>query len=342
MNSKPLLLAVILCLAAHPLGAIELSLEENRAERGNIGYIDMQRLFKAYPETIKAKENFEELVRQTEEQVNLRKADILHLRNELSSLKIEREYLAKNAVIASSAAAPSPGVAVSTAALAPAKEAARPAAPAASAPTPGDLERACRGATLRAAAEQTAEAYDEKKRACQKAEDAKKKSEPLTINIPGVSTAPIVLAAPAASTAAAVAPSTAPTTASVSKSTAASAAVVSHSSAPAVSVVSQPSAVSAAAVAMQALGEMDSKIALKARELAQKEDDFKTYQASAEKNLLDLESRKTEILLGKIHRAVQEVAHKEGVSVVVDKGSILYGHDAVDLTEKVLKYLKGS
>ena len=70
--------------------------------------------------------------------------------------------------------------------------------------------------------------------------------------------------------------------------------------------------------------------------------DFKEFQSSTEKSLLDLESRKSEILLGKIHKAVQEVARKEGVSVVVDKGSILYGHNAVDLTEKVLRQLKGT
>ena len=89
-----------------------------------------------------------------------------------------------------------------------------------------------------------------------------------------------------------------------------------------------------------ALVGLDAKIALKAKELGQKEADYKEYQAAQEKNLLDLESRKTEILLGKISRGIQAVAKAEGISVVVDKSGIVFGHDAVDLTEKVLKYLQ--
>ncbi len=83
--------AMILLSLVMAAGAIELSLEENKAERGNIGYIDMQRLFRTFPETTRAKENFEELVKQAEEQLNLRKAEVLRLRNELSQLRIERE-----------------------------------------------------------------------------------------------------------------------------------------------------------------------------------------------------------------------------------------------------------
>ena len=64
------------------VSAVEVSLEENRAERGNIGYIDMQKLFKLFPETAKAKQNFEDILRQAEDQVNLKKqeqAPALHI-----------------------------------------------------------------------------------------------------------------------------------------------------------------------------------------------------------------------------------------------------------------------
>ncbi|MBI4375436.1 MAG: OmpH family outer membrane protein, partial [Elusimicrobia bacterium] len=90
------------------------------------------------------------------------------------------------------------------------------------------------------------------------------------------------------------------------------------------------------------LEEMDSRIAAKAAELAGKETAYEEERTATETNLLDLETRKTEILLGKIYKAVQDISRKEGISVVVDKGSILYGHDAVDLTDKVLKHLKGA
>ena len=93
MNNRKLIAAVILGLAV-PAGAIELSLEENRAERGNIGYVDTQRLFTMFPETVQARENFAQAVRQAEDQINMRKADILRLRKEIGELKVERAALA--------------------------------------------------------------------------------------------------------------------------------------------------------------------------------------------------------------------------------------------------------
>jgi hypothetical protein len=144
-----------------------------------------------------------------------------------------------------------------------------------------------------------------------------KKADALVINIPGVSTAPIVvnppqeIEIPKPSTAAAAPPP-------IAASTGTAQAIVQTN---------------------PALAELDAKIALKERALAAKEADYKEFQASQEKNLLDLESRRTDVLLGKINKAVQEVAHNEGISVVVDKSNILFGHGAVDLTDKVLKRL---
>jgi Skp family chaperone for outer membrane proteins len=102
-----------------------------------------------------------------------------------------------------------------------------------------------------------------------------------------------------------------------------------------------PATPDAQAAHASALASLDERIAQKDAELARKEAQAREEQAGAEKNLLDLESRRSEILLGKIYRSVQEIARREGVSVVVDKTGILYGHNAVDLTEKVLKHLKG-
>jgi len=61
----------------------------------------------------------------------------------------------------------------------------------------------------------------------------------------------------------------------------------------------------------------------------------------AERSLLDAEGRKTDQVLARLYRAISEVAKREGVSVVVDKSATLYGHPAVDLTDKVLKQLRG-
>ncbi|MDX6770434.1 MAG: OmpH family outer membrane protein, partial [Elusimicrobiota bacterium] len=88
--TKTLAALLALCLAA-PASALELSLEENRAERGSVGYVDMDRLFAASPDAQRAKENFEELVRQAEEEVNTRRAALVRLRQEVDALKAERE-----------------------------------------------------------------------------------------------------------------------------------------------------------------------------------------------------------------------------------------------------------
>jgi len=154
-----------------------------------------------------------------------------------------------------------------------------------------------------------------------------KKAEPLVINIPGVSTAPITVLPPSAP----------PVAATKSTSTVA----MVQTSTTSVQV-STGAAQAAAATANPALAELDAKIALKFRELSQKETDFKEFQNIQEKSLLDLEGRKTEILMGNIYKCIQDVAHREGVSVVEDKSNILFGHTAVDLTDKVIKCLSPS
>lgn len=267
---KPALLCLLACawLLWPPASrAIELSLEENRAQRGNIGYVDMQRIFKLFPETIRAKENFDEVVRQAEEQVNLRKAEIIRTRFEIADLRIQREALAK-------AAPPAPVPA--------------PVAPPAK-PQP---------------------ALDVLLSTQTPAPFVAPSSASLIVNLPGV------------------------TTGAALNNSSAKTATAAPNIPPAPAAAAAPPASAPGPV-----GEIDEKIAQKTKDLAQKESDFKAYQAEAERNLLDLESRRTEILLGKIQKTVKEIAHREGVSVVVDKQSILFGHDAVDLTDKVLKAL---
>ena len=92
----------------------------------------------------------------------------------------------------------------------------------------------------------------------------------------------------------------------------------------------------------RALAEIDGRIAAKEKELARKESEFREYRRDVEKNLLDIESRRSEILLGRIYKALREVARDEGVSVVVDKKQILFGQNSVDLTEKVIRRLESA
>lgn len=86
--------------------------------------------------------------------------------------------------------------------------------------------------------------------------------------------------------------------------------------------------------------EIDAAIARKDIELKAKEEELRSFQRMAERELLEYESRKTELLLGRIYVALKELAAKEEVSVVVDKRNILYGQKAVDLTDKLIKKLE--
>ncbi|MCM2267062.1 MAG: hypothetical protein NDI60_04725 [Elusimicrobiales bacterium] len=86
--------------------------------------------------------------------------------------------------------------------------------------------------------------------------------------------------------------------------------------------------------------EIDAALARREEELRVKEEELRLFQRMAERELLEYESRKGEILLGRIYVALKELAVKEEVSVIVDKRNILFGQNAVDLTGKLLKRLE--
>jgi len=89
-----------------------------------------------------------------------------------------------------------------------------------------------------------------------------------------------------------------------------------------------------------AIPEIDAAITVKENDLRKKEEALKVYQRQVEKELLEYESHRSEILLGRIYIALKELAAKEEVSVIVDKRNILFGHPAVDLTGRLLEKLE--
>lgn len=86
--------------------------------------------------------------------------------------------------------------------------------------------------------------------------------------------------------------------------------------------------------------EIEAAISAREKELESLEGALRADQRRAEKDLLDQESKKTELILGRIYFLLRELAVSEGVSVVIDKRSILFGHAAVDLTGKLLDKLE--
>lgn len=258
--------ALTLAFAAPQSRAIELSLEENRAERGSVGFIDMKRLFAASPDAARAREGLEELVRQAEERVNAKKAELLRLRQSLGALKTEREELAKS----------TPTVSVPTP---------KPAAEPAVVPVT---------------------------------------AAPLTINLPGLTDGPLSLERPG--------------TSPLNPTRDRDAPVPVESIAP--STPTAPAAPVGPTIAQRLL-ELDGRIVAAQGEIDRLQEEIDRERLDAERNLLDAEGRKTDLVLARLYRAVSEVAKREGVSVVVDKSAILYGHPAVDLTDKILKQLRG-
>ncbi|MDE2489494.1 MAG: hypothetical protein KGM24_01515, partial [Elusimicrobia bacterium] len=103
-------------LLAAPAFALELSLEENRAERGSVGFVDMQRLFASSPDAQRAKDSFEEVVREAEERVNRRRAELVKLHQDLDAARAERAALAASASVPPKEPAPAPSVSTATAA----------------------------------------------------------------------------------------------------------------------------------------------------------------------------------------------------------------------------------
>jgi Skp family chaperone for outer membrane proteins len=354
----PLPFSVSLCLCGSlllgsvPARAIELSLEENRAERGSVGYVDMQRLFKASPDASHAREGLEELVRQAEERVNEKKSDLLRARQDLSTMKIDRDELARSTPTVSvpvSAPAPAP---------IPAPVAAKPMAPT-PAPKPVEAPKPAPVAvdTTPVTALPPSSPLHGAIPLPPPAASTQAAPAPLTINLPGLTDGPLNLERPGASPlnptrdrgvvapapAPAVAPAPAPAPAPVVVSTPAVAVPVP----PAAVAVSTPAAPAvpvapAGPTLAQRLLELDGRIVAKQADIDRLQNDLDRERLGAEHALLDAEGRKTDQVLARLYRAISEVAKREGVSVVVEKSATLYGHPAVDLTDKVLKQLRGA
>ena len=114
--------------------------------------------------------------------------------------------------------------------------------------------------------------------------------------------------------------------------------------APAVPLVSTPTAPvqSAGPTLAQRLLELDGLILSKQGDVDRLQAELDRERQGSESSLLNAESRKTDQVLARLYRAISEVAKREGVSVVMEKSTSLYGHPAVDLTDRVLKQLKGT
>ena len=74
----------------------------------------------------------------------------------------------------------------------------------------------------------------------------------------------------------------------------------------------------------------------KEAELSKKESDLEVYIGTAEEEVRQMEEGKTMTLMARIYKTLEEMAAKEGYSVVVDKENVLYGDKTIDITDNLI------
>ena len=330
---------LFLLLLAAPAAALELSLEENRGESGTVGYVDIDRVFKEYSGTLNAREEFLAEIKKKEESVNLRKRDIYALKADIARLRQEREFaLTLPSLLATQEQLSLEKLQAAAAADA-ASAAARDAASAAAKVLSGTA-----GAGTSAAQTSTSAPVQVQASTTAAVQEPASSStttlvQPPAKNVQGQAPAPGFATVPAIAPAA-----TAASTAAVPAPAAAPALPLLPPGLPGLGidmpgVAKVPVSYFKFSVST-AIPEIDAAITVKETDLRKKEDALKIYQRQVEKELLEYESHRSEILLGRIYIALKELAAKEEVSVIVDKRNILFGHSAVDLTGKLLEKLE--
>jgi len=299
---KKIIFISILALTPLNSGALELLLEENRGESGTIGYVDIDRVFKEYSGTTGAREEFIAEIKKKEDTLNARKTPVFTLKAEIAKLRQEREFALTLPSLLETQRTVAEAAAATAAAAAAAKAAAL------------EAEQAAQAAALAAVQASTT--------AVQVSTDAVQVSTGIPQATPSAVAALPGMGGPAQGTVApAVAQSTAPRGIDM----------------PGVAMVPVTHFKFSVSTSVP---EIDAALSGKEAELAAKEEELRLFQRQTERELLEYESRKSEILLGRIYVALKELAIKEEVSVIIDKRSILFGQKAVDLTGKLLKKLE--
>ena len=325
---KKIIFMALLTLVPLKAAALELSLEENKGESGTVGYVDIDRVFKEYSGTLNAREDFLGEIKKKEGAVTERKRVIYVLKADIAKLRQEREF-----------ALTLPGLLATQEQLNSARSAAAAPQTGAAAPAAAPAEVSASSAALVQGSTAPASALS-----------AVKTSQPVQGSTAAVSVQSAVNAAPS------VQASTAPVPAQPVKAAPSALTVAISTSAPPPPRPLMNASLNGGLINLPGISnvpmnyfkfsvstsvpDIDSAITVKEADLKQKDESLKLYQRQVESELLEYESHRSEILLGRIYLALKELAIKEGVSVVIDKRNILFGHSAVDLTDKLLKQME--
>lgn len=82
---------------------------------------------------------------------------------------------------------------------------------------------------------------------------------------------------------------------------------------------------------------------LKRREeqLLKRETELEEARESSAKALRAFEATRSKTILGRLYKALVELAEERGIRLVVDKSAILYGQNTIDLTEALNRRVRG-
>ncbi len=329
---KKIIFISLLALVPFKAQALELLLEENRGESGTIGYVDIDRVFKEYSGTTGAREEFISEIKKKEDDLNLKKTAVFTLKAEIAKLRQEREFAltlpslleTQRSVVEAAAATAAAAAAAATAAAVQALTQTIQVSTQAPAVQASTQTPAVQGSTQAPAVQASTQAP---------AVQASTQAPAVQASTQTPTLPPQVQPHAAPATAAAV---------SISAPTALPPGVAAL---PGMDGIDMPGIAKVPVSHFKfsvstSVPEIEAVLLKKEAELKTDEEELRVSQKQAERDLLDYESRKSEILLGRIYVALKELAVKEEVSVIVDKRNILFGQNAVDLTGKLLKKLE--
>jgi Skp family chaperone for outer membrane proteins len=90
----------------------------------------------------------------------------------------------------------------------------------------------------------------------------------------------------------------------------------------------------------EALAALTKRVADNKQRLDNSIAEFKTFRGNAVADMKVLQTQKTYGVMSKIYAVLQNLARDENVMVVMDKAYVLYGEDAVDLSDKLIERLQ--
>ncbi len=106
-------------------------------------------------------------------------------------------------------------------------------------------------------------------------------------------------------------------------------------------VTGEPPAVSTAPLSMPPPVSEAEGLAKRQDQLVKRQEEIEKARAEATLALRNFESRQSKQILGRLYKALVQLADERGISLVVDKSAILYGTNTVDLTEALSRRVRG-